>query len=136
MSESYITKNALAASMKKLMEERDFSKVTVADICEGCGMNRKSFYYHFKDKYELVNWIFYEEFLKNMDVSRYKTQTKDLFRDREYNLFFVYFFYEAFLAAIISWLRDGEKIPPDEFLRQLHAILITLAENFIEESRE
>lgn len=181
MSESYITKNALAASMKKLMEERDFSKVTVADICEGCGMNRKSFYYHFKDKYELVNWIFYEEFLKNMDVSRYKTsrdiledlckyfyrertfyenalmvegqnsfreylfesmlpviktQRKDLFRDREYNLFFVYFFYEAFLAAIISWLRDGEKIPPDEFLRQLHAILITLAENFIEESRE
>ncbi len=37
MSESYITKNALAAFMKKLMEERDFSKVTVADICEGCG---------------------------------------------------------------------------------------------------
>ena len=80
MSESYITKNALAASMKKLMEERDFSKVTVADICEGCGMNRKSFYYHFKDKYELVNWIFYEEFLKNMDVSRYKT-SRDILED-------------------------------------------------------
>ena len=162
MSESYITKNALAASMKKLMEERDFSKVTVADICEGCGMNRKSFYYHFKDKYELVNWIFYEEFLKNMDVSRYKTSRdiledlcKYFYRERTFyenalmvegqNSFREYLFESMLpviktqtkdLAAIISWLRDGEKIPPDEFLRQLHAILITLAENFIEESRE
>ena len=27
-------------------------------------MNRKSFYYHFKDKYDLVNWIFDTEITK------------------------------------------------------------------------
>lgn len=63
MADSNITKKALAESLKSLMKEEDFSKISVADICERCGMNRKSFYYHFKDKYDLVNWIFDIEFL-------------------------------------------------------------------------
>lgn len=57
MPDSNITKKALAMAMKELMEQIPFSKISVSDICEKCGMNRKSFYYHFKDKYDLVNWI-------------------------------------------------------------------------------
>lgn len=67
MADSNITKNALAASMKKLMSKSPFSKISVGDICENCGMNRKSFYYHFRDKYDLVNWIFYVDFIERMD---------------------------------------------------------------------
>ncbi len=63
MADSNITKKALAAALKELMNEMPFSKITIADICDQCGMNRKSFYYHFKDKYDLVNWIFESEFL-------------------------------------------------------------------------
>lgn len=69
MADSNITKNALAVSMKKLMEKKPFSKISVGDICEDCGMNRKSFYYHFRDKYDLVNWIFYVDFIERMDWS-------------------------------------------------------------------
>ena len=61
MPDSNITKRALASALKKLMEEKPFAKISVSDICEACDMNRKSFYYHFKDKYELVNWIYYTE---------------------------------------------------------------------------
>lgn len=67
MADSNITKNALAASMKKLMSKSPFSKISVGDICENCGMNRKSFYYHFRDKYDLVNWIFYVDYIERMD---------------------------------------------------------------------
>lgn len=63
MADSNITKRAMAAALKELMEEKLFSKISVGEICETCGMNRKSFYYHFKDKYDLVNWIFDTEFL-------------------------------------------------------------------------
>ncbi len=63
MSESNGTKNALARSMKNLMGAKSFSKISITDICDGCGMNRKSFYYHFKDKYDLMNWIFYSDFI-------------------------------------------------------------------------
>lgn len=62
MSGSYTTKNSLAASFKALMAQKPFQKISVGDICDNCGMNRKSFYYHFKDKYDLTNWIFIHEF--------------------------------------------------------------------------
>ena len=63
MADSNITKNALASSLKELMLEQPFDKINVTQICERCGMNRKSFYYHFKDKYDLINWIFDTEFM-------------------------------------------------------------------------
>lgn len=63
MPDANITKRALSNSLKKKMLEKPFDKISVIDICEGCGMNRKSFYYHFKDKYDLVNWIFYTDFI-------------------------------------------------------------------------
>ena len=42
MADSNITKRALAAALKELMEQKPFSKINVAEICEKCGMNRKS----------------------------------------------------------------------------------------------
>lgn len=35
-----------------------FEQITVTQLCKGCGVNRKSFYYHFRDKYDVINWIF------------------------------------------------------------------------------
>lgn len=64
MADSNITKRALAAALKDLMTRTPFSKISIGDICERCEMNRKSFYYHFKDKEDLVNWIFDTEFLQ------------------------------------------------------------------------
>lgn len=52
--------------MKDLMCDIPFAKISIGDICDRCGMNRKSFYYHFKDKYDLVNWIFQTEFMEQM----------------------------------------------------------------------
>lgn len=67
MADSNMTKRALADAMKELMEHKPFAKISVGDICELCGMNRKSFYYHFRDKYDLVNWIFYTEFVHTLN---------------------------------------------------------------------
>ncbi len=63
MADSNITKRALASALKALMQEEPFAKISISDICKRCDMNRNSFYYHFADKYELVNWIFDTEFV-------------------------------------------------------------------------
>jgi probable dihydroxyacetone kinase regulator len=73
MADSNITKNALAMSLKELMAEKPFEKISISDICESCGMNRKSFYYHFKDKYDLVNWIFYVNCMSKLNLDEYDT---------------------------------------------------------------
>ena len=71
MAYSGVTKTVMAEAMKDLMREIPFAKISVGDICARCGMNRKTFYYHFKDKYDLVNWIFQTEFLEMMIGKKY-----------------------------------------------------------------
>lgn len=61
MSDSLITKKAMANSLKELMRKKSLEKITVSDIVQNCGLNRQTFYYHFKDKYDLVNWIYHSE---------------------------------------------------------------------------
>ena len=73
MADSNITKRALAAALKSLMAEMPFSKISVGSICDRCDMNRKSFYYHFRDKYDLVNWIFDTEFIALAKQKRFNT---------------------------------------------------------------
>lgn len=74
MADSNSTKSSLADAMKKLMVCKSFAKISISDLCEECGLNRKSFYYHFKDKYDLVNWIFYVDFLTNMGGKNFENE--------------------------------------------------------------
>ncbi|MGN0513787.1 MAG: TetR/AcrR family transcriptional regulator C-terminal domain-containing protein [Lachnospiraceae bacterium] len=55
------TKKTLAESLKKIMRQKSFSKITVSEIIADCGLNRKTFYYHFTDIYDLLKWIFENE---------------------------------------------------------------------------
>ena len=50
------TKNAMKASLKKLIKKKTLNKITISDIAEDCGISRMTFYYHFKDIYDLVDW--------------------------------------------------------------------------------
>lgn len=61
MSNSAITRNALATSLKKLTDTMNFDKITISDITKECGLNRQTFYYHFTDKLELLYWIYDNE---------------------------------------------------------------------------
>lgn len=50
------TKKVLFESFKCLLLEKPFSKITIKDITEKSNINRMTFYYHFKDVYDLVEW--------------------------------------------------------------------------------
>lgn len=53
-------KYALAQSLKKLLSIRKLDKITVKDIVEDCGVNRQTFYYYFRDIYDLLEWNFHD----------------------------------------------------------------------------
>ena len=61
MNESAFTKIAITNVFKELMTKKAFEKITISDITSACGLNRQTFYYHFRDKYDLLNWIFYND---------------------------------------------------------------------------
>lgn len=58
---SQMTKNALADSLKALLELRPVDKITISDITDDCGVNRMTFYYHFQDIYDLLEWSWIRE---------------------------------------------------------------------------
>lgn len=67
---SNITKRAIAASLKNLLKEKKLSKITVQDIADDCGINRQTFYYHFQDIYDLVEWTCIEDTEKVLKENR------------------------------------------------------------------
>ncbi|NCB52673.1 MAG: TetR family transcriptional regulator [Clostridia bacterium] len=106
MPDSGITKKALAAAMKELMCEAPFSKISIGDICDKCSMNRKSFYYHFRDKYDLVNWIFYNEFVTAVQKREYDNGWEFLGHICRYFYENRYFYMNALMVEGQNSFRD------------------------------
>ncbi len=67
MSDSLITKRALAKTLKELCQYRNFEKISINDLTNKCGLNRQTFYYHFQDKYDLLQWLYYDELFANIE---------------------------------------------------------------------
>ena len=54
------TKQALSNALKQLLQKKQITKITINDIAEACGISRMTFYYHFKDIYDLADWTLQE----------------------------------------------------------------------------
>lgn len=61
------TKQVLAKALKETMKTKPLDRISIEDITGKCGLQRQTFYYHFTDKYKLVNWIFDTEVLDEVD---------------------------------------------------------------------
>ncbi len=55
------TKQALSSAMKRLMGSKPLNRITIQELVEECGVNRKTFYYHFEDIFALVKWTLEQE---------------------------------------------------------------------------
>ena len=64
---SQFTKRALEDSLKHLLLKKPLNKITINDIAVDCGINRMTFYYHFKDIYDLVEWVCLEDAKRALD---------------------------------------------------------------------
>lgn len=67
MSNSIITKNAIADTFKTLMKAHPINKITIKKIVDECHLTRHTFYNHFHDVYELLGWIYEHEVIEELD---------------------------------------------------------------------
>lgn len=56
-----LTEKAIKASALKLLNDKPINQITVKDIVEDCGINRNSFYYHFRDLPSLIEEMVTEQ---------------------------------------------------------------------------
>lgn len=138
-----MTKKALASSLKKLMENSALDKISIREITEDCGVNRKTFYYHFDNIYDLVGWMFEEEAIESVKKYNFLTDYEKVVRFSmnyiEENEHVVNsaldalgrdelkkFFYNNFvdnMRSVVDELSEGMSIPQDyiDFLINLYA---------------
>lgn len=53
----------IASAFKKLLIKKDISKITIKELTDVVGVIRPTFYNHFNDKYEILEYIIWEELL-------------------------------------------------------------------------
>ncbi|MBR2594691.1 MAG: TetR/AcrR family transcriptional regulator C-terminal domain-containing protein [Solobacterium sp.] len=60
MSAGERTKQLITDTFTAMLKEMPLESIRIKDLCSRCGIDRHTFYYHFKDKYDLVVWIHME----------------------------------------------------------------------------
>ncbi len=55
------TRQELSAALRALLRQRPLDQIRVRELTELCGLRRQSFYYHFKDVYDLFAWAVQQE---------------------------------------------------------------------------
>ena len=141
------TNKQIAASLKKLMKEKTFSKITVSEIVADCNINRKTFYYHFEDIYALLKWIFdieAIEIVKHFDLlNNYEEALSfilDYIEDNDYIIQCAFdsigreemkrFFYSDFISittSIIAQIEQENNIHIDKDYKHFLCVFYTEA---------
>ena len=121
------TKKALEASLKHLLLNKPVNKITISDITEDCGVSRMTFYYHFKDIYDLVEWSCREDALRAMEGNRtydnvVEERAADLRVRDEDKRFLADFYKYAFVGVMLDWIRSDMREDPQSVAGRVAAI--------------
>ncbi len=120
------TKRTIVNSLKKALKTKPLSKITVSEIIKDCGINRKTFYYHFEDIYALVKWMFEEEAIEVV-------KNFDLLVDYEEAICFIMDYTEK-NDHIINCVYDS--VGRDEMERFFHTDFIEVITSVIEQAEQ
>lgn len=117
------TKFALEASLKKLLAGKPLDKITINDLTSDCGISRMSFYYHFKDIYDLVEWCCVEDGKRALQGKK----TYDTWQEGVYQIF------EAVMENKAFILNVYRSVGRDKIESYLHKLTYQLIADVVEE---
>ena len=123
---TYQTRRLMGDALKTLLAEKPFSKLTVSEVIRVCGVNRKTFYYHFRDLYDLLGWVLneeaigvvhgfdlltdYEEAIRfSMDYVENNPYLANCLGDAAALMEMKRFFYADFLGIVLSVIETAEQ---------------------------
>ncbi|HWN74782.1 MAG TPA: TetR/AcrR family transcriptional regulator [Candidatus Udaeobacter sp.] len=64
------TRGLLQGALKRLVEEKEFDKITIQDIAEAATLNRATFYAHYPDKFALLEELIRVSFLQLLECRK------------------------------------------------------------------
>ena len=100
-----ITKLWIANKMKELMKLKPIDKIRVTEICKAAEIERPTFYYHFKDKYDLVAWIFFQS-ANQTDVVSIKSAAESMKQMKQDFIFYKRAYEDSSQNALWAYMLE------------------------------
>jgi AcrR family transcriptional regulator len=75
------TELLLGETLKKLMSTEPLDKITVKRLTEVCGINRQTFYYHYRDIFDLLTWVYLNESIAGLEEAKSWREALRMFFD-------------------------------------------------------
>lgn len=120
------TRQAFADALKQRMLRQPFSQITVSALVRDCGVNRKTFYYHFTDVYDLLNWMIQQDTLSVLSQFH-------LIREHDEAIAFVLDYIDQNEAILLNIYRS---VGRDILRRYFHDEFIRIAQQVVCEAEE
>ena len=117
------TKQAMEESLKRLLLQKPLNKITISDITEECEVNRMTFYYHFKDIYDLVEWSCEED-------SRIAANGNTTYDTWEQGFLYIFQAVEENKPFILNVYRH---VSQEQIIQYLYRVVYQLIINVVEE---
>ena len=67
---AHFTRQAIVSTFDEMITEMPFDKITVSALVKRCTISTNTFYYHFKDIYDLVEWSCLEDAKRALDEKK------------------------------------------------------------------
>ena len=127
-----LTRNAIKETFLELLNQKRLNEITVKDIVEKCGMNRNTFYYHFKDIPTLLEVII-EEDAQVIIKEQSQPRNRSIFEQSLWRVS------EHVVSLYIDTIENSEKLSDgDRFIvvQYLKAVLFGLVSLWLESSMD
>lgn len=101
-------KQKYADAFRQLLKTKEYDQVTINEICEKCGTYRPNFYYHFKSKDDLAEWIFLQDMkvIERQKPDLLASQTELLEKMKENNVFYLKALAKKYESTLFMYMKD------------------------------
>lgn len=115
---SDLTKRALAEALKNRLSKTTLKNITIKDLTDDCGLNRQTFYYHFSDIYELMEWIFVDETNRILNIEYIDYDIKTILEN-------IFNYVQRNEKLILNAYKSTDKSLLDNFLKSWIRPIVT-----------
>lgn len=102
---SSVTKRVLAAALKDQLSRQRLDEITIQGLADSAEVSRKTFYYHFQDIYDLLEWILLDDLKRLLAVDQSPDGWRQGVRD-------IFDYFQRNKAVILNVYRSLEEKEP------------------------
>ena len=114
---SLYSKGVIKRTLLKLLEHKPLNKISVAELCKECRINRGTFYNHFfdiNDVYESVESDFFGEIQRHLDSQKILSLNAEFFSG----------LLRFFLDSPVMSRLSAMKLPNSDLIDRIHTMIL------------